>query len=110
MVDTRITRGTAAENGQKPKGYLDAWDLNDYYLFFLSEVSNRVNNEFIFTEDFEPVKKIIKEAPEEKKEDWDTFKAYFKETSSKIYKRVKNHQRLMKFFFSQINKELKIMT
>jgi len=103
FVDTRITRGDAAEDGHRPEDYLDAWDLNDYYLFYLSEASNSVNNEFVFTEDFEKVKKIIKEAPKEKKADWNSFKVYFEETSGKLYMSVKKNRKFIEFLLTRID-------
>ena len=103
FVDTRITRGDSAEDGHKPDDYLDPWDLNDYYLFYLSEASNSVNNEFVFTEDFEKVKKIIKDAPEEKKADWNSFKGYFEETSSKLYGSVKKNRKFIEFLLTRID-------
>ncbi|MBA7622650.1 hypothetical protein ES703_30028 [subsurface metagenome] len=103
FVDTRITRGDAAEDGQRPEDYLDPWDLNDYYLFYLSEASNSVNNEFVFTEDFEKVKKIIKDAPKEKKVDWNSFKVYFEETSAKLYSNLKKNRKFIEFLLTGIN-------
>jgi len=102
FVDTRITRGDAAEDGQRPEDYLDPWDLNDYYLFYLSEASNSVNNEFVFTEDFEKVKKLIKEAPYEKKANWSSFKEYFEETSNKLYNDVKKNRKFIEFLLTRI--------
>ena len=103
FVDTRVTRGDAAEDGQKPDDYLDPWDLNDYYLFYLSEASNKVNNEFAFTEDFERVRKIIKDAPIEKKADWNSFKGYFEETAGKLYSSVKKNRRFIEFLLTRID-------
>ncbi len=103
FVDTRITRGDAAEDGHRPEDYLDPWDLNDYYLFYLSETSNSVNNEFVFTEDFEKVKKLIKNAPREKKADWNSFKEYFEETSKRLYNDVKKNRRFIEFLLTRIN-------
>ena len=101
FVDTRITRGDAAEDGQRPEDYLDPWDLNDYYLFYLSDASNKVNNEFVFTEDFEKVKKLIKDAPKEKKTDWNSFKDYFEETSKRLYNDVKKNRRFIEFLLTR---------
>ena len=103
FVDTRITRGDAAEDGHRPEDYLDPWDLYDYYLFYLSEASNSVNNEFVFTEDFEKVKKLIKDAPKEKKADWNSFKVYFEETSGKLYSNVKKNRKFIEFLLKRIN-------
>ena len=102
FVDTRITRGDAAGDGHRPEDYLDPWDLNDYYLFYLSEASNKVNNEFAFTEDFERVRKIIKDAPIEKKADWNSFKGYFEETAGKLYSSVKKNRRFIEFLLTRI--------
>jgi NAD(P)-dependent dehydrogenase (short-subunit alcohol dehydrogenase family) len=103
FVDTRVTRGDAAEDGQKPEDYLDPWDLNDYYLFYLSEASNKVNNEFAFTEDFERVKKLIRDAPKVNKGDWNSFKEYFEETSGKLYKEVKKSRKFIEFLLTRID-------
>ncbi|MFX1453249.1 MAG: SDR family oxidoreductase, partial [Promethearchaeota archaeon] len=103
FVDTRITRGDNAGDGRKPEDYLDPWDLNDYYLFYLSETSNKVNNEFVFTEDFEKVKRIIKEAPEEKRVDWNSFKVYLEETSERLYNNVKKNRRFIEFLLTRID-------
>jgi len=103
FVDTRITRGDAAEDGHRPKDYLDPWDLNDYYLFYLSEASNSVNNEFLFTEDFEMVKKVIQGAPKEKKADWNSFKVYFEETSGKLYRKLKKNRKFIEFLLTRMN-------
>ncbi|MFX1384235.1 MAG: SDR family NAD(P)-dependent oxidoreductase [Promethearchaeota archaeon] len=103
FVDTRITRGDNAEDGHRPDDYLDPWDLNDYYLFYLSEASNKVNNEFVFTEDFEKVKRIIKEAPEEKRVDWNSFKDYLEKTSERLYNDVKKNRRFIEFLLTRID-------
>ncbi len=103
FVDTRMTRGDKAEDGQRPEDYLDPWDLNDYYLFYLSEASNSVKNEFVFTEDFEKVKKIIKEAPKEKKIDWNSFRGHLEETSGKLYNNVKKNRKFIEFLLTRIN-------
>lgn len=103
FVDTRVTRGDAAEDGQKPEDYLDPWDLNDYYLFYLSEASNKVNNEFAFTEDFERVKKLIRDAAKEKKIDWNSFKGYFEETSNRLYNDVKKNRKFIEFLLTRID-------
>jgi 3-oxoacyl-[acyl-carrier protein] reductase len=103
FVDTRITRGNAAEDGQKPKDYLDPWDLNDYYLFYLSEAGNSVNNEFAFTEDFEKVKKLIKEAPQDVKANWNSFKGYFEEKKPKLYQEVKKSRKFIEFLITRMD-------
>ena len=97
QIDTSLLRGKNAGDGNKPDHVLDPWDLNDYYLFLLSEYANRVDNGLIFTYDFQKVKKILAEAPSGKKENWEAFKDYFREKAPKSFNNVKNLGKLVDF-------------
>lgn len=101
MVDTRLLRGKKAGDGNKPDSVMHPWELNDYYVFLLSEKANRVNDELIYPIDFDIVKKLINEAPEDKKESWDTFSVYLEEQASKTYENVRKLRRLVEFFLDR---------
>ncbi|MHA1274547.1 MAG: SDR family NAD(P)-dependent oxidoreductase [Promethearchaeota archaeon] len=103
MVDTRLLRGRKAGDGNKPENVLNPWDLNDYYIFLLSEFSNRINNELIFTNDIEMVKNLLNNAPPEKAKNWETFKEYLEEKASKIYNKVKKLGKLIDFLIKRSN-------
>ncbi|MFX0024818.1 MAG: SDR family NAD(P)-dependent oxidoreductase [Candidatus Hermodarchaeota archaeon] len=101
QVDTRLLRGKNAGDGNKPDYVLNPWDLNDYYIFLLSNDANRVNNALIFTNDINEVKKLLVGAPSEKKENWETFKDYLEEKAPKVYENVKNLGKLVDFIISR---------
>ncbi|MFX0020976.1 MAG: SDR family NAD(P)-dependent oxidoreductase [Candidatus Hermodarchaeota archaeon] len=101
QVDTSLLRGKKAGDGNKPEHVLNPWDLNDYYIFLLSENANRIDNGLIFTYDFQEVKKILLEAPSDKKVNWESFKEYFKEIAPKSYDNVKNYGKLVDFLISR---------
>ncbi len=101
QVDTSLLRGKKAGDGNKPEHVLDPWDLNDYYLFLLSENANRIDNGLIFSYDFQEVKRVLLEAPSGKKENWEVFKDYFKEKAPKSYDNVKNYGKLVDFIISR---------
>ncbi|NVM38156.1 MAG: SDR family NAD(P)-dependent oxidoreductase [Candidatus Lokiarchaeota archaeon] len=101
QIDTSLLRGKKAGDGNKPEHVLNPWDLNDYYLFLLSEKANRVDNGLIFTDDFQEVKKILAEAPSEKRENWEAFKDYFEEKAPKSYENVKNLGKLVDFIIAR---------
>ena len=102
QVDTSLLRGKKAGDGNKPEHVLNPWDLNDYYLFLLSEKANRIDNGLIFTYDFQEVKRVLAEAPSDKKENWEVFKEYFKEKAPKSYDNVKNYGKLVDFIISRM--------
>ncbi|MBA7539713.1 hypothetical protein ES705_31994 [subsurface metagenome] len=102
QVDTKLLRGRRAGDGNKPPGVLDPEDLNDYYLFVLSDEANRINDELIYPSNFEAMKMIIREAPEEKKEDWDTFKVFLEEKSPNLYNNVKKYGKLGGFILDRL--------
>ncbi len=101
QIDTSLLRGKKAGDGNKPEHVLNPWDLNDYYLFLLSEDANRIDNGLIFTYDFQEVKKVLTEAPSEKRENWEAFKDYFKEKAPKSYENVKNLGKLIDFIITR---------
>ena len=101
QVDTKMLRGRRAGDGDKLPGVLDPKDLIDYYLFILSEEANRVNDELIYPSNFEAMKMIIKEASEEKKKDWDTFKVFLEEKSPNLYNNIKKFGKLGEFILGR---------
>ncbi|MFX1386330.1 MAG: SDR family NAD(P)-dependent oxidoreductase [Promethearchaeota archaeon] len=101
QVDTSLLRGKKAGDGNKPEHVLNPWELNDYYLFLLSENANRIDNGLIFCYDFQEVRKVLTEAPSGKKENWEVFKDYFKEKAPKSYDNVKNYGKLVDFIISR---------
>jgi len=101
QVDTSLLRGKKAGDGNKPDHVLDPWDLNDYYLFLLSENANRINNGLIFSYDFQEVKRVLAEAPLGKKENWEVFKDFFMEKAPKSFDNVKNYGKLVDFIISR---------
>lgn len=100
QVDTKMLRGRRAGDGNKPPGVLDPEDLIDYYLFLLSDNANRINDELIYPSNFEAMKMIIKKAPEEKRENWETFKLYLEEISPNLYNDVKKYGKLGEFILN----------
>ena len=101
MVDTRLSRGRQTGDGNKPDSVMNPWDLNDYYLFFMADLSNRVNDQLINTSDFQEIKSLISEAPSDKTESWDVFKDYLTEKTPKIYENVKKLGQLVDFILSR---------
>jgi len=101
QIDTRLLRGKKAGDGNKPPHVLNPWDLNDYYLFLLSEEANRFDNSLIFIYDFQEVKKLLAEAPSGKKENWEVFKEYFQENAPKSYENIKSYGKLVDFIITR---------
>ncbi len=101
QVDTRALRGKKAGDGNKPPHVLDPWDLNDFYIFLLSDKANRIDNALIFTWDFFEIKKLLVDAPSGKKENWEAFKPYLKEKEPKIYENVKNLGKFVDFIITR---------
>jgi 3-oxoacyl-[acyl-carrier protein] reductase len=104
QVDTRLLRGKKAGDGNKAAHVLNPWDLNDFYIFLLSDNANRVDNALIFTQDISEVKKLMAEAPAGKKENWEVFKDYLKEKAPKIFDNVKNLGKLVDFIIERRHK------
>lgn len=103
MVDTRMARGRKAGDGNKPDNVMNPWELNDYYLFLMSEEANRIDDKLIFTGDFQKIKNFLVEAPSGRKENWEVFKEYLKEKSPKIFENVKKLGKLVDFIISHSN-------
>ncbi|MFX1258078.1 MAG: SDR family NAD(P)-dependent oxidoreductase [Promethearchaeota archaeon] len=101
QVDTKMLRGKRAGDGNKPNGVLDPEDLNDYYIFMMSDDANRIHDELIYPSDFETVKKVISETPIGKKENWNTFREFLKEKAPKAYKNVKRLNKLVEYFLAR---------
>ena len=101
QVDTKMLRGRKAGDGNKPPGVLDPENLIDYYLFLLSDNANRFNDNLIYPSNFEAIKMIIKDTPEEKRENWDTFKVYLEESFPTLYNDVKKYGRLGEFILNR---------
>jgi len=97
QVDTRMLRGRKAGDGNKPQNVMAPQDLNDYYLFLLSEEANKTDNALIFTTDFMEIRKILSEAPSGKSESWEVFKPYLEENAPKIYSKVRKLGKLVDF-------------
>jgi len=104
QVDTRLLRGKKAGDGNKAAHVLNPWDLDDFYVFLLSDYANRVDNALIFTQDINEVKKLIAEAPAGKKENWEVFKDYLEEKAPQIFESVKNLGKLVDFIIERKNK------
>ncbi|MFX1392150.1 MAG: SDR family NAD(P)-dependent oxidoreductase [Promethearchaeota archaeon] len=97
MVDTKMLRGRKAGDGNKPDNVMNPWDLNDYYLFIMSDESNKVNDQLITSSDFQNIKKIINEAPLDKKENLEIFMDYLEDKAPKTFKNVKKLKRFVEF-------------
>jgi 3-oxoacyl-[acyl-carrier protein] reductase len=103
QVDTTLLRGKKAGDGNKPPHVLDPRDLNDFYIFLLSDAANRIDNALMFTWDFFEIKKILSEAPAGKKENWEVLKPYLEEKEPKIYENVKNLGKFVDFMINRLN-------
>jgi 3-oxoacyl-[acyl-carrier protein] reductase len=97
QVDTRMLRGRKAGDGNKPPNVMAPQELNDYYLFLLSEEANKTDNALIFTTDFKEVRKFLSKAPSGKSESWEVFKPYLEENAPKIYSKVRKLGKLVDF-------------
>ncbi|MGQ4876571.1 MAG: SDR family NAD(P)-dependent oxidoreductase [Promethearchaeia archaeon] len=98
MVDTRLLRGKKAGDGSKPDNVMNPWELNDYYVFLLTENANRMNNELIYPGELQAALKVINNAPEDAKEDW---KAYLEKKASKIYENIKKQGKIIEFLLKR---------
>ncbi|MFW9971547.1 MAG: SDR family NAD(P)-dependent oxidoreductase [Candidatus Odinarchaeota archaeon] len=101
QVDTTLLRGKKAGDGNKPPHVLNPWDLNNFYIFLLSEDANKIDNALLFTWDFFEIKKMLLEAPSGKKENWEAFKEYLAEKEPKIYENVKNLGKCVDFIINR---------
>jgi 3-oxoacyl-[acyl-carrier protein] reductase len=101
QVDTTLLRGKKAGDGNKPPHVLDPKDLNDFYVFLLSDEANRIDNALMFTWDFFEIKKMLSEAPSGKKENWEVFKPYLEEKEPEIFENVKNLGKFVDFMINR---------
>jgi len=97
MVDTRMLRGKKAGDENKPPNVMDPQELNDYYVFLLSDNSNKIDNALVFVNDFEEIKKYLSIAPSGKRESWDVFKDYLEENAPNTFANVKKLGKLVDF-------------
>lgn len=100
QVDTKMLRGKRAGDGNKPPSVLDPEELNEYYVFMMSDASNRIHDGLLYPDDFEKVKKIINEAPAEKKENLEAFNKYLGEKSPKTFESIKKFKALINHFLA----------
>ncbi len=102
QVDTRMLRGRNAGDGNKPPNVMNAQELNDYYLFLLSDKANKTDNALIFTNDFGEIRNLLSKAPPVNRENWEVFKPYLEENSPKIYSNVRKLGKLVEFIINSI--------
>ena len=102
QVDTRMLRGRNAGDGNKPPNVMNAQELNDYYLFLLSDKANKTDNALIFTNDFGEIRNLLSKAPPVKRENWEVFKPYLEENAPKIYSNVRKLGKLVEFIINTI--------
>ena len=103
QVDTSLLRGKKAGDGNKPPHVLNPRDLNDFYIFLLSDDANKIDNALMFTWDFFEIKKMLGVAPSEKRESWEAFKDYLTDKEPKIYENVKNLGKFVDFIINRAN-------
>jgi len=103
QVDTSLLRGKKAGDGNKPPHVLNPRDLNDFYIFLLSDDANKIDNALMFTWDFFEIKKMLGVAPSEKRESWEAFKDYLADKEPKIYENVKNLGKFVDFIINRAN-------
>lgn len=101
MVDTQLLRGDKAGDGNAPPGIMQPQELNDYYLFLLSDKANRVNDELVFPNEFEQYVDLINELPDAKKQNWDTLKEYLEKEEPNIYENIRKQWRLAHFLLKK---------
>jgi len=102
QVDTRMLRGLNAGDGNKPPNVMNAQELNDYYLFLLSDNANKIDNALIFTNDFGEIRNLLSKAPPVQRENWEVFKPYLEENAPKIYSNVRKLGKLVEFIMNTI--------
>lgn len=101
MVDTQLLRGDKAGDGNAPPSVMSPDDLNDYFLFLLSDKANRLNDELIYPNEFEQYMDLLSKIPDEKKKDWDTLREYLEENEPSIYDNVRKQWRLARFLLEK---------
>ena len=102
QVDTRMLRGSKAGDGNKPPNVMNAEELNDYYLFLLSDKANKTDNALIFSNDFDDIRTLLSKTPLVKRENWEAFKPYLEEKAPKIYSNVRKLGKLVEFIMNTI--------
>ncbi len=101
MVDTQLLRGDKAGDGNAPPSVMQPDELNDYYLFLLSNEANRVNDELIYPMEFEQYVNLLKDIPDENKKDWDNLKEYLENQEPNIYDNIKKQSRLARYLLKK---------
>ncbi len=101
MVDTKLLRGRKAGDGKKADSVMNPWELNDYYIFLLTDDANRINDQLIMSSDINKVKKIISEAPTDKKDNWEMFGDYLEEKAPKTFNNVKKIKKFIEFLLTR---------
>jgi len=100
QVDTKMLRGRSAGDGNKPPNVLAPEDLNDYYVFMMSDEANKIHDGLIYPSDLQKVEKIIDKAPPEKKEHLEVFLDYLKENSPKTFDNVKKLKPIVEYLLT----------
>ncbi len=100
QVDTHMLRGSKAGDGNKSPNVMNPQELNDYYLFLLSDRANKTDNALIFTTDFKEVRNLLSKAPPINRENWEVFKPYLEENAPKIYSKVRKLGKLVDFLIN----------
>jgi len=100
QVDTRMLRGGKAGDGNKPPNVMNPKELNEYYLFLLSDKANKTDNALIFTSDFGEIRNLLSKTPPLKRENWEVFKPYLEENAPKIYSNIRKLGKLVDFIIN----------
>jgi 3-oxoacyl-[acyl-carrier protein] reductase len=100
MVDTRLLRGKKAGDGQKPPTVMDPDQLPVYYLFLLSAEANKLNDVLVDVNEMESVRRVIAEAPADKKASWEVFKEYFEQKEPGLAQNTRKLKKLAEFFLT----------
>ena len=100
MVDTKLLRGRKAGDGNKPPTVMDPDELDPYYVFVMSDTSNKINDMTIDVNDFQQIRKLIAETPADKKASWDEFKPHLEEQLPFVYKNLKKLKALAEFLLT----------
>ncbi len=101
MVDTRLLRGRKAGDGNKPLGVMSPEELDNYYIFLLSEQANQINNQLIQTSEAQEAIKILEKSSIDKTSDWDSIAPLLQEKSQKSFENVKGYGKLVCFLYSK---------
>ncbi|MBD3187108.1 SDR family NAD(P)-dependent oxidoreductase [Candidatus Bathyarchaeota archaeon] len=101
MVDTQLLRGKKAGDGQKPPTVMDPWDLNDYYVFLMTDWARKVSGYLLDISELEKLKQMVLEAPEDAQQDEEKMKDYLKEKDERFYKQLRKLRNLASFFLEK---------